>query len=203
MANFGVNIDEVWQQASLVQPPSGPAKRSPYTVPVNSQAQPGTREGFDAPQKNSGGDKGGGDRGDRGDRGGGQDYHRPNYNTMEIPISGPEQTRVTAPPHPSSHSSPPPSDIPRLKEQLMQQIDAVTGCQKEVLYLKSLVQTLKRELQEADQKRQHQQRADKKQKLMGLIWMMFVGLFLIAIVVMLVQVSQKMSQLLSQPLLMG
>ena len=197
MANFGVNIDEVWQQASLVQPPSGPAKRSPYTVPVNSQAQPSTREGFDAPQKNSG-DRGGGDRPPRQ-----QDYYRPDYNTMEIPISGPEQTRVTAPPHPSSHSSPPPSDIPRLKEQLMQQIDAVTGCQKEVLYLKSLVQMLKRELQEADQKRQHQQRADKKQKLMGLIWMMFVGLFLIAIVVMLVQVSQKMSQLLSQPLLMG
>jgi CHASE3 domain sensor protein len=79
----------------------------------------------------------------------------------------------------------------------------VTGCQKEVLYLKALVQTLKRELQEADQKRQHQQQVDKKQKLVNLIWMLVVGLFLIAIVIMLAQVSQKVGQLLSQPILIS
>lgn len=190
MANFGVNIEEVWEQASLVPPPAGPSKRSPYTVRVNPNAPPNTREGFDNPQRGSG-EKGPPSQ---------QDYYRPDYNTMDIPISVPEQTRITAPPpHPSS----PPSEIPRLKEQLTQQIDAVTGCQKEVLYLKALVQTLKRELQEADQKRQHQQQVDKKQKLVNLIWMLVVGLFLIAIVIMLAQVSQKVGQLLSQPILIS
>lgn len=183
MANFGVNIDEVWHQASLVQPPSGPSKHSPYTVPVQAPRNV-MRESFE-------------------NQSGGQ---RPpqTYSAADIPISSQEQMRVTAPPHPSQYSPPtPPSEIPRLKEQLTHQIDAVSDCQKEVFYLKALVQTLKRELQESDQRRQNQQRVDKKQKLASLIWMLFVGLFLIATVVILVQVSQKVNQLLSQPLLMG
>ena len=186
MANFGVNLEEVWQQASLTGSigPSTPTKYSPYTVPVQPR-----REGF----------------GNRTEPGNARRQEREFMVPQEIPISGPDYPNVTAPP-PQPQNQPPmnqPSEIPRLKEQLSQQIDAMTGCQKEVLYLKTLVQTLKRELVDADQKRQHQQKTEKKQKMINIIWMVCTVLFLIIIVVLLVQVTQKVNQLLSQPLLMG
>lgn len=183
MANFGVNLEEVWQQASLVPSNPAPTKYSPYTVPVQPK-----REGF----------------GNRTDPGNARRQEREFMVPQEIPISGPDYPNVTAPP--PIQSQPPmnqPSEIPRLKEQLTQQIDAVTDCQKEVLYLKALVQTLKRELVDADQKRQQQQKIDKKRKMINIIWMVCMVLFLIVIVILLVQVTQKVNQLLSQPLLMG
>lgn len=174
MANFGVNLEEVWQQASLIQPQAGPTKHSPYTVPVQPRAV--VKEGFG---------------------------NRPPQQ-YDVPISAPDYPTVTAPPvhYSEEYRPPPPSEIPRLKEQLTQQIDAVTDCQKEVLYLKNLVQTLKRELVDADQKWQHHQRAEKKRKMTNMIWMVVTILFLIAIVVLLVQMSQKINALASQPLMM-
>lgn len=187
MANFGVNLEEVWQQASLTSPngPSAPTKYSPYTVPVQPR-----REGF----------------GNRTEPGNVRRQERDLMVPQEIPISGPDYSNVTSPPPPQPQPHPPmnqPSEIPRLKEQLIQQIDAVTDCQKEVLYLKALVQTLKRELVDADQKRQQQQKMEKKQKMINIIWIVGTILFLIIIVVLLVQVTQKINQLLSQPLLIG
>jgi len=179
MANFGVNIDEVWQQASLVQPPAGPTKRSPYTVPVQ---QPPPSQYYQQQQPPP-------------------QHLRESFTgnnvppALDIPIS--DGRVVTQPP------TPPLSEIPRLKEQLTQQIDAVTDCQKEVFYLKALVQTLKRELQDADQKRQAQQHEERKKRRARWLWMLFVGVFLVAIVCLLVHLLQKVNQLGTQPLLLG
>jgi hypothetical protein len=187
MANFGVNLEEVWQQASLTGSigSTTPTKYSPYTVPVQPK-----REGF----------------GNRTEPGNVRRQEREFMVPQEIPISGSDYANVTSPPPHQAQPQPPmtqPSEIPRLKEQLTQQIDAVTDCQKEVVYLKALVQALKRELVDADQKRQHQQKMEKKQKMINIIWMVCTVLFLIVIIVLLVQVTQKVNQLLSQPLLMG
>ena len=181
MANLGVNLEEVWHQSSLVPAAPATSKRSKYTVPVEPH-QLTMREGF--------------------------------ANNTEylaeggIPISPPPPSPLLQhpppplpPPASSSSGSLPSSEIPRLKEQLTQQIDAVSDCQKEVFYLKALIQTLKKELHDAELRRQHQMKVDRKKKMANILWMAFVGLFLLTIVVLLVRLMQKMDRLLSQPLL--
>jgi hypothetical protein len=190
MANFGVNLEDVWQQASLVAPPSSSSKKSKYTVPVDGIQ----REGF----ANGGA--------------GAQPYASPSHQhqpSFDLPISHSPPINSQPVYHPQhalpvqQQQQPQSSEIPKLKEQLTQQIDAVTDCQKEMHYMKALIQTLKKELNDANVRNQQQQKIDKKKKMANILWMVFIGLFLIIIVVLLVQVLQKLNQLMSQPVLFG
>ena len=170
MANLGVNLNEVWQQPSILQE-RAPVKHSRYTVPIDPNQM--VREGFESSR------------------------NAPPYQNMPVAEGG---LPISQPPSspPTSYQS---SEIPQLKEQLTQQIDAMTGCQKEVNYLKALVHTLKSELQESVQRIQYHQKLEKKRKTADLIWMAVVGIFLIIIVILLAQMMQKVNRLLSQPLM--
>lgn len=192
MANIGVNIEDVWQQASLAPPPATGSKRSKYTVPVEPH-QLALREGFANSQAAlaEGGIPISAPR-----------TAQPLHHPPSLPALPPQQQQqqypqAPPPPHPAA------AEIPFLKEQLTQQIDAVGDCQKEVLFLKTIIQNLKRELQEASLQRQHQARLEKKKRTAGLVWMIFLVVVLLVIVFLLVRVSQKLNQVLSQPLLLG
>lgn len=187
MANFGVSIDEVWQQSTLV-PAKAPSKKSPYTVPVEPRQRPALnipvvyeqREGFQA-----------------GSRGQDDPYSvAPQQQQQPPPPPQPLPTLFTRSPAPE-----PPAESPNLKEQLNQQIDAFNDCQKDVHYLKSLVQTLKRELQEHEARRHHYLQVEKRNRRWNVIWMVLVIVFFIVVVALLVQMSQRLNHLLTQPLL--
>lgn len=188
MANFGVSIDEVWQQTNLIQANPGPSKHSPYTVPVQKQPQQVKfppqynpqviREGF-----------------------------QNNLMPIDVPVADPDHfTPPQALPAPSIQPSHPPQqsspDMTKLKQILNEQMDIIQNDQKEINYLKSLINTLKRDLTHAEQKRQQELRENKKKRMMKTVWMLVTGLILIVLLVLAVQITQKLNLLVNQPLLM-
>lgn len=188
MANFGVSIDEVWQQTNLIQPSSGPSKHSPYTVPIQKQPPQQVRY---PPQYNP-----------QIIREGFQ-----NNPQIDVPIADPDHfTPPQALPAPTIQPIHPPQqappDLAKLKQILNDQMDVIQNDQKEINYLKTLVNTLKRDLTHAEQKRQNELRENKRKRMIKTIWMLVTGLILIVLLILAVQITQKLNLLVNQPLLM-
>jgi hypothetical protein len=189
MANFGVNIDEVWQQTNLIQTNPGPSKHSEYTVPIQ---KPSNQFKY-PPQYNP------------------QVIREGFQNQLDVPVSDPDHmtppqaypSPTIQPIHPPQQSSQSSPDISKLKQILSEQMEIIQNDQKEINYFKSLVQTLKRDLSNLEQRRQHELRENKKKRMMKTIWMLLTGLFLIVLLILVVQVLQKVNLLANQPLLMA
>jgi hypothetical protein len=226
---LGVNLEEAWNQASLIgPPPSINAKSSKYTVPLNQLHGNSISPQFISPAQRSAIHGGGG-------AGGGGNYHSPHqppppmleqfgnsdrpdvsqdYNNQQqylkadatdIPISNPVYTQQIMqgnannnPPPPQEVPSPALLEIPRLKEQLTQQSTYMMDCQREVLFMKNLIQQLKKELNDS---RQQQERNRRKKKWMKVMWMALLFVMVFVVLVVVVQVMQKINVLLTQPVM--
>jgi hypothetical protein len=123
------------------------------------------------------------------------------YGPPSIPQMIPQQTipAYASPSPPSSRSSSPALDV--FKEKLSQQSSNVSDCQREVAYLKTLVQQLKGELQDSKQIINTQNKKEKKQHNLQFILMISMFVVLIVILVLVIQLSQKLNKLLNQPLM--
>ena len=192
MANFGVNLEEVWHMSSLLPPQQTTSKHSKYEVDV------GSRGGGDSRSVGRGGEYGGGNQPNT--------TYQPTAVIPDsfIPISNPQ----ASPPRrlvetmenqgqpggggqqqqqqPNGNQGPPP--LP----------DFIIEYQKEIQYLRSLATTLKKEL---TQKQQKDQAAEKKKQLKNMLILIGFAILLIIIIVLLSQVIQKMNRIISQPML--
>ena len=176
MANFGVNLEEVWHMNTLLPPTPSTSKRSKYEVEVGKEGNSNTNDNV-------------------------QPVYQPSLVIRDnfIPISTQQvpprklietmevQNTNSSEPIPSSQSKPQPPGP-----------DYISEYKKEIHYLKSLVQHLKKELH---QKQQTHQSTDKKKSMRNILAFVFIAVFLIIIVIVLLQITQKLNRLLSQPLL--
>jgi len=211
MANLGVSIDEVWQQASLVSaPPSGP-KRSKYTVPFDPTQQQQPPQQYQQQQQQQIQEYYGNNN-----RSAQQQQYDPEYQQrarteyMESipisrappPVNSREMQYVQAPPN--NVSAPPvSSEIPYLKEQLTQQSNTVMDCQKEMYYMKAIINQLKKELHESRAKAATSSMSkEERRKQWGyILWMLLVTLLLVIILVILVQLSNQFKKLINTSLM--
>jgi hypothetical protein len=175
MANFGVNLEEVWHMNTLLPPTPSTSKRSKYEVEVGKEGTINTNDNV-------------------------QPVYQPSLVLRDnfIPISTQQvpprklietmevQNTNNSEPIPSSQSKPQPN------------IDFISEYKKEIHYLRSLVQNLKKELH---QKQQTHQSTDKKKSMRNVLAFVFIAVFLIIIIIILSQITQKLNRLLSQPLL--
>jgi hypothetical protein len=205
MANFGVNLEEVWHMSSLLPPQQTTSKHSKYEVDVGNRGAPGGGRGGDfaggpgAPGGGRGGDFAGGAGGPGGP--GGQQSYQPTAVIQDnfIPISNqqvPPRRLVETMDMPSVPSSNNNSDSQSGGPAPLP--DFVIDYQKEIQYLRALTTTLKREL---TQKQQKEHAAEKKKQRNNIMILIGFAILLIIIIVMLSQVIQKMNRLISQPML--
>lgn len=199
MANLGVSIDEVWQQGSLVSaPPTGP-KRSKYTVPIDptQQHQQQIQEYY----------------GNNNGRSSSRPEYDPEYQQKaraeymdSIPISRPPQPAsremqyVQAPPNIVS-APPVSSEIPYLKEQLTQQSNTVMDCQKEMYYMKAIINQLKKELNESRMKSVGMSKEERRKQWGYILWMLLITLLLVVVLVILVQLSNQFKKIMNTSLM--
>ena len=219
---LGVNLEEAWNQGSLIgPPPSLTGKSSKYTVPLNQMnhnnanptanynnynnnssqmISPAQRYGTPSSQPPMLEHFGNSDRPDMVDN---QMQNHQAYlkaDSMDIPISNPAVTNYV---HAGQNSPPPqPSpellEIPRLKEQLTQQSNYMMDCQKEVLFMKNLIQQLKKELHDA---RQQHEKNKRKKKWMKVMWMVLLIVLVMIILAIVVQIMQKVNVMMNQTVL--
>lgn len=172
MTSMGVNLEDVWQQGSLISAQPAPTKRSKYTIPVPVEHFEGQGPSQRPPQQQP-------------------QYFRPDE---PIPIS--EQPLREVQPGPTTNS-----EIPQLREQLNLHIDAVNTCQKDMQYMKTLVMQLKRELNDARVQLQVHQKTEKRKRTIKMLWMGFIGLILLAVAFGVIHMTKKLNLLISQPML--
>jgi hypothetical protein len=212
---LGVNLEEAWNQGSLIgPPPSMTGKSSKCTVPINQtnnynnnntqMVSPAQRYGtpsFQPPMLEHFGNS------DRPDMMDNQNQGHQAYlkaDGMDIPISNPA---ITGHIHGNQNSSyspqpSPPSpellEIPRLKEQLTQQSNYMMDCQKEVLFMKNLIHQLKKELHDA---RQQHEKNKRKKRWMKVMWMVLLMIMVMVILAVVVQIIQKINVMMNQTML--
>ena len=181
MANFGVNLEEVWHMSSLLPPQQTTSKHSKYEVDVgrnNSDQQQHHQQQQHSYQPTAV------VRDDFIPISNPQVPPRRLVETMEVPIpSGGGNINGNGPQGPQG-----PQPLP----------DFVIEYQKEIQYLRSLVSALKKEL---TQKQQKDHAAEKKKQLRDMLIMIGFAILLIIIIVLLSQVIQKMNRIISQPLM--
>ena len=193
---LGVDIESVWQQGSLITtPPTGP-KKSKYTVPVENSPHDNNNASYQnrAPPQQS-------------------DYYRPDFGPIREDFSGTNRgyendfIPISQPQSPPSSQAPPQyqnPEIPILKEALTQQSGAVSECQKELYYLKAIINQLEKKLYEAKNRvvaSKQTSSSSSSSSWHGFLWMLLIILILIIVLVILAQLSQKVNKLLKQPLI--
>lgn len=193
-STLGVDIDSVWQQGSLMaQPPPAP-KKSKYDVPIlDARQRQQMMEQFSNNQVNP------------------QQYqeqqafqhyqHQQPYSSQvaSVPISVPEHPQMMIPAQ--THAPVNLSEIPYLKEQLSNQSNTVSDCQKDMAYMKAVIQQLKRELYESRYSAKNGNKDEKRRRWGKFLWMIGVLIALIGLLIMVVQIHQKVNRLLSHPLM--
>jgi hypothetical protein len=220
---LGVSIEDAWSQPNLLNNQQTAAKVSKYTVPVEPQmiqqqrpqfVQSGMLEQFgnsDRPPYNSYAPQVPMSQAipvmpaDYAQASYAQQASRPEY--TNLPISNPVYTQQVLGTHQADKHqmqvAEPPSEIPRLKEQLTQQINTVSECQREVVFLKSFIQQLKKEINDITERHNHYVRTERRKKWQRACWVGLFLLLLIVITVLVVQMLQKINRLLAQPVLFG
>ena len=212
---LGVDIESVWQQGSLIAAPSVGPKKSKYTVPID-QNHPSYQQRMQQQSLNPADyhrPDFGPSREDYSERLNNTDRAEFNpHNLGYPPISAPVQMGYG----PSGYGgqSPPISapapmyepravmvpvqnpEIPILKEALTQQSNNVSDCQKDLYYLKVVIQQLKKELAES----KHKSHDNHQKSWSKVLWMLFIVLILVIVLIILAQVSQKLNKILKQPL---
>ena len=221
MSSFGVNIEDVWHQGSLLPPQQLAPKRSKYTVPVEDN-----NSNSHNMRHNNSGDNHAVDRnGVWSERSNTQKQEHPQYTqkqehpqytqdsvAIDLPISIPQQQQqqqiipqqylvetmnnnnnnlLTHPVQSvvTSLSQPQESDVAR---------EYIVHYQKEIHYLKTMLQNIKKELHESQERNQHLQKRKKTEWILGFILMV---IFLIVVVVLLSQIMMKLNRLIAQPLM--
>lgn len=226
MANIGVSIDEVWQQGSLLpqqQASSAPRKSSKYTVPVEEMyvhsqhsQPPNYRQQQQAPQQQQYMQQMGG-------------YEEANPNQIEyfgnqylynnqVPQQMPpqQQQQMMAPQQQmppqqqqqkgvAAQGPPQPQDQnAELQEMMAKQIMNFSNCQKDIQYLKTIIQHMKREVTESRQ--QSESKEDKRIKWGVVFWLFLLTMLVVIILILVIGMSHKVNMLvnsnLSAPTLM-
>jgi hypothetical protein len=210
MSNFGVNIEDVWHQGSLLPPQQVAPKRSKYTVPFDDNRRNGSNNSNNSNNRSNSGDNYAVDRnGVWSEKNTTQD-HVPVSIAADIPISIPQQpiqsaqqylvetmnNQINNTPVQSSQSSQPsqpsqPQDSDVVKNYMIQY-------QQEIQYLRSMLQHMKKELHESQERNQHLQKRKKTELIWGFILLV---IFLIIVVVLLSQIMMKLNRIIAQPLM--
>ena len=197
MANFGVNLEEVWHMSSLLPPQQTTSKHSKYEVDVGSRGGDNNNNNNNSRSVNRGGEYGSGHQ---------QNTYQPTAVIPDsfIPISNPqvpprrlvETMDMPSPPGNNNNGQSPPAAPGQAGPPPLP--DFVIEYQKEIQYLRALATTLKKEL---SQKQQKDQAADRKKQLKNMFLIIGFAILLIIIIILLSQVIQKMNRLISQPML--
>jgi hypothetical protein len=114
-----------------------------------------------------------------------------------IPVTIPQQTMPEHPPvreYLTQNTPPPPPPPPSTNDQLLEY-------QKEIHYLRTLVNQLKKDLYDSRYRYYKEYQQEKRKKWMDRIVMVVVAVVLIIVVLLLVQILQKMNKLTNQPVL--
>ena len=220
MSNLGVNIDQVWQQPSLVADHAPPRKTNRYAVPIDPSQF--------ATQYGGGGNGGGYGGGNGGGYGSGGDqhpqsqnppsYYRQDYyeqftgngkntsDSQEQPMLGAGMNQNTHHPPPALgpiHTSSMPPDAGS-GSNAGPESQAIAECQRDMVYMKSIIQQLKRELFEsrARQMQLHElHREQQRPKPAQVIFCVCLVVLLIVAIVMILQLSSRINRLVSQQIM--
>lgn len=201
---LGVNIDDVWGERNLVSKPP-PLKKSKYTQPSQQQMGNGQRNDMHAIQKEymHGGGPGSISQGATMIPAQPMKMRQaPSQTSFPTPQRVPPSAGLPVSASQQPQTNPNVQEIPFLREKLTQQSSTVNDCQREVAYLKAMVQGLKQELykqQMISQQKQQQAPAAKKNWTDCIYMILQVGLLLL-VVILLIRLSHRMDLLMKTPL---